>query len=125
MNQMAVEFTGKFIKEFQEFAEDQIAEKDSPYSTVELEETREYGDGKRAGVVTVVLLTLHIALDLTKDLFKAFLQDQFNKNNHSATFTIKNDKGEELTIALNKLNMAEIKALIDDFRGNITSIESK
>ncbi|MCW3091051.1 MAG: hypothetical protein JWP81_2120 [Ferruginibacter sp.] len=110
--------------DFQNYLEHEMIKDDSPYKDAEIEEERDYGDGKRGGAVEILLLTLNIGVELVKDLMKDYLKDMLKRKNNSATLKLKNDSNDELTISLNNLSLQEVDQLIDNFRGNVVEVQS-
>ena len=122
-----VKVYGPLVNDLQIYLENRQMEESSLYSAIDFEETeRNYGTGKLAGVVEVTLLTLiTFGADIVKDFFKDYIKDVISsKKNHSAVYKLKNDTGEELSITINKLDMKEIKKLIEEFKGSIVEISS-
>lgn len=123
--QEKIQLRGKLIDDFQDYFETAKFKKGPILKEVDLEETkRDYRAGKVAGPLEVVLLTLHIGLDLVKDLFKDYLKTVVDRKVHAAKVKFVNDRGEELNIELNKLSIEEIYQLIDDFKGRIVEVNT-
>jgi hypothetical protein len=113
---------GSFAGDFLTYLEKEQGKPDSPYLSVDvIKEERKPSPGKVAGG-EIVLIVLALGADLFKDLIKDYLKSIFKKNNHSASYKIKNDAGEELTINFSDLTMEEIEEMVRRFRGNIVEI---
>jgi hypothetical protein len=123
MKIIEVKIKGGLIEELTAFLEDERLKKASPYESVTLSESvRDYGDGKKAGIGDVLLLSLAISADLVKGLFIDFLRDKIKQKMHSVSYTFKNKSGEELVVNLNKLSIQEVEKMITDFQGDIDEI---
>jgi hypothetical protein len=125
MKNLIVKVKGSLVTDFLVYLEDEMIKENNPYSSVEIEEVKDYGSGKKGGGMEIIALTLgSIGVDLLKTLIIDYLKDKlFKKKVHAATYKIKNDEGEELIIQLNELSLAEIEDIIKQFRGKIMEVE--
>jgi hypothetical protein len=123
MKNIKINIKGGLIEDLIIFLEDEKLKPSSRYESVTLSEAvRDYGDGKKAGIGDVLLLSLAISAELVKDLFIDFLKDKIKQEIHSVSYTFKNKSGEEMVVNLNKLSIEEVEKMIIDFKGEIDEI---
>jgi hypothetical protein len=124
--QTTIELTGTSANEFYQFFEVHKRKKESPFANATYSQLeRDYGVGKEAGVIEVVLVVLAIAQDLVIDLIKDFIKDKLKAGGHTAKYVIVNERGEKLEITLNGLTEEKLAEVVGNFHGNPVSVESK
>lgn len=124
MQDLTVTVKGSLAPDLLIYLEDAMLEENSIYASVEIEEDKDYGHGNLGGAVEILAITLsRITAGLIKELIMGYLKDRvFKKKVHAATYKIKNDEGEELTLQLNGLSLEEVEDMIKKFRGKIVEV---